>query len=116
MLCEQIVSANYPSAGGATWRVLYTENHDKVSGQGNDQVRRAVPFSTCSKCDLWLIASRAVQGRWPNIVNRANPTSYIAQKLSTLGTVSRTLSPLRDPNQSIDARTELRWFCCRVAR
>jgi len=35
----------------------------------------------------------AGQGRWPNIVDSANPTSYIAQKLSVLGISSVLLSP-----------------------
>lgn len=65
----QAVEASYPGGGLGSWRVLYTENHDKSSGQN------------------------AGQGRWPNIVDSSNPTSYIAQKLSILGITTVLVSP-----------------------
>jgi len=50
----------YGWSGSPSWRVIYSENHDKASGQGDHQ------------------------GRWPNIVDRGNPTSWQAQKLTVL--------------------------------
>jgi len=54
---------------GDLTRTIYTENHDKASGQN------------------------AGQGRWPNIVDSSQPTSYIAQKLSTLGIATVFTAP-----------------------
>ena len=65
----QAVEASYPGGGLGAWRVLYTENHDKSSGQNEGQ------------------------GRWPMIVDSSNPTSYIAQKLSVLGYTTVLVSP-----------------------
>jgi len=52
-----------------TTRVIYNENHDKCSGQGD------------------------AQGRWPNMVDRSNPTGYMAQKLSVLAMACVLTSP-----------------------
>jgi 1,4-alpha-glucan branching enzyme len=65
----QVIADSFPGGGNGAWRVMYTENHDKASGQGSDQ------------------------GRWPNIVSSSNPTGYMAQKLSMLGVASVLLSP-----------------------
>ena len=65
----QVLTASYTNGQSGSTRVLYTENHDKASGQN------------------------AGQGRWPYMVNPTNPTSYISQKLSLIGIATVLLSP-----------------------